>query len=214
MADEPDFVSGASGPANPYAGLGQGGPYLGGASASATAGGDADSGTVFPSTPNNGDEYVYAADTTNGVFWRFKWYAAGNYWAFIGGPPLFSLVATTEGTTSVTYAALATAGPSIVLPFAADYDVSVGASIYGPVSAGIGFFSIMSYDIGGTGAADADAIYNANAVNSATAVGCNVSKLKRKAGLTAVTLTAKYKSTAGTTATFEQRWMAVWPVKK
>src|SRR2546430_2428558 len=45
-------------------------------------------GTSFRGAPSDGDEYVYVAEATNGVFWRFRYYATGGYWAFVGGPPL------------------------------------------------------------------------------------------------------------------------------
>lgn len=212
---EPDFVKGASGP-DPYAsGLGIAAPYLGGASASASAAaGAGTTGTSFPASPADAELFTYVADGTNGVLWTFRYYLTGAYWAFVGGPPLFSEIATAETTTSTTYAALTTPGPSIVLPFAADYDVTVSAAIYGPSGAAAGFYGSMSYDIGGTGAADADAIFNGNWVNLGTGIAAGVYGTRRKTGLTAVTLTAKYKTNSGTTTQFQNRRLAVLPVKK
>ena len=161
-------------------------------------------GTTFPSSPNNGDEYVYAADTSNGVFWRFKYYGATTKWVFIGGPPLYSYVATSEGTSSATYVALATAGPAVTLPFAGDYDVTIGAyfNCYAQ-------YAYMSYDIGATGAVDDDAVQiYGDAYGYVT-----MSRMQRKTGLGAVALTAKYKSGGGSMS-FLRRFMAVTPVQK
>ena len=161
------------------------------------------SGTSFPASPANDDEYVYVADGTNGVYWRFKYRSATSKWVFVGGAPLFSQVATEESTSSATYAALATAGPSITLPFAGDYDVGIGC--YGASGNNGGH---MSYDIGGTGAVDADAA----AVYANATQYISVMRYQRKTGLTAVTLTAKYR-TLNTGITVSKRWMTVTPVQ-
>lgn len=165
-------------------------------------------GTSFPGSPVDGQPYTYVADSTNGVYWNFKWRNASSYWAFVGGPPLFNTVETSgESTSSTTYAALATAGPSIAVPFAGDYDVEIGAAI-DPASGNIAY---MSYDIGGTGAVDADQIIATNP--GGTAWYWSVGRIRRKT-LTAVTLTAKYKVDTASTANFGKRWMALTPVKK
>lgn len=175
-----------------------------------------DRGTTFPAAPADKDEYHYVASPTDGIVWRFKYNAgsASSYkWEFVGGPPLVSYVATAQSTTSTAYAALGTAGPLLILPFAGDYDVSVGATIAAPLSSAIGSESLMSYDIGGTGASDSDSVEATAAVNSATAVGHSLTFPQRKTGLTAVTLTAKYKSSSGGTSFFSKRWMAVTPAR-
>src|SRR5262245_12103934 len=48
-------------------------------------------GTTPPTNPNDGDEWIYPADATNGIMWRFRYRAASasTYkWEFVGGPPL------------------------------------------------------------------------------------------------------------------------------
>jgi hypothetical protein len=162
--------------------------------------------TTFPGSPVDGDIHVYPADTTNRVMWQFMWRAASSKWEFIGGSPLYAEVATSEGTASTTYAALATAGPSIVLPFAGDWMIEIGA--YATQTAD-GAAGLMSYDIGGTGAVDADALEHLRGTNSSAMSGTFG---RRKAGLTAVTLTAKYKTAGAGTATFKKRWMKATPV--
>lgn len=211
MAD-PDFAKGATtGPGydTTPGGLGLSPAYLGGATANASLSASSSSGTSFPASPADGQEYVYVADATNGVFWKFRWYAASSYWAFVGGPPLYSEVATVETTSSTGYAALSTVGPAIPIPFTADYDVEIGAFLGDDTAADHAY---MSYDIGGTGAVDADAVF----IREASAAGnaqMSLSRRRRKSGLTAVTLTAKYRVDGGT-GVFASRYMAVWPVKK
>jgi len=172
------------------------------------AGYPATAGTSFPGSPADGDEYVYAADPANGVYWRFKYRTATAKWIFIGGAPLYAEVTPSETNASTTYAAVTTPGPSVALPFAGDYIVEIGCQ--GLYSNGSTPSCYMSYDIGATGAVDADAIINASQV---VAGGQNLSRLRRKTGLTAVTLTAKYRATAGTLRV-QDRWMAVWPVQR
>jgi len=115
---------------------------------------------------------------------------------------LFAEVTTEETTTNISYAALATAGPSITIPAAGDYIVEIG---FGGMGSAIGIGVAMSYDIGGTGAVDADRVYFETQVASQRLP--HASRARQKT-LVAVTLTAKYKVTSGT-GTFRDRWMRV-----
>jgi hypothetical protein len=153
------------------------------------------------------DEVYLEVDATNGIQWHLA-YESGETtykWRFLGGPPMYSEVATSETTASTSYVALATAGPSVTLPRSGDYDVGTGFT-GDNTTAGT---QSMSYDIGGTAAVDADRAVegadNAAHINS-------VMKRRRKTGLTPVTLTSKYKTTANT-GRFEGRSMSVTPVR-
>lgn len=161
-------------------------------------------GTSFPLSPLDGQEYVYYAAA--GVLWRFLYSATDAAWSGTG-PPLYNEVQTAQTTTSTTYTNLSTTGPAITLPFAGDYDVEIGALIGDRATPQEAW---MSYQIGATTAADADAVtvYQGSAAN----VQASVSRRRRKTGLGAVTLTAKYR-VDGDTGDFTYRWMAVWPVK-
>jgi hypothetical protein len=170
--------------------------------------------TALPTPPFDGFEVFYAADATNGVIWHLRYRSGGgtHKWEYVGGPPLYSLVTTQESTTSSSYVALATAGPSVTLPLAGDYMVEIGAKIQtAPTVAASPSSAIMSYDIGATGAVDGDSI---NVYATTTAVEANCWRAARKSGLTAVTLTAKYalKVNAGT-GYFQDRTMKVTPVR-
>jgi hypothetical protein len=163
-------------------------------------------GTTPPSSPTDGDLWYY---TGSGFTWAFIYDSseATYKWKFVGGPPMFAEVTTDDTTTSATYAALTTAGPSIALPRAGDYMVEIGFAGY--VSSA-GSTLTMSYDIGGTGAVDADGV--AFDEPSASGYAETQSRPRVKTGLTAVSLVSKYKRVAGT-AHFLNRWMRVTPVR-
>jgi hypothetical protein len=187
--------------------------YLASTSASASST-TTTSGTIFPTSPADGNIFVYLADATNGVNWTFKYNAgsASSYkWECIGGRPLWSAVAAAEVTTSATYAALGTAGPSVILPFAGDYDIAIGFHGSAAVASA---HAEMSYDIGGTGAVDADFVQLSTTESAGIGLSAStaVSRVNRKTGLTVVTLTSKYKAN-GDSWTFKNRWMSVMPVR-
>lgn len=152
----------------------------------------------------DGDEVYLEVDAANGIEWHLVYRTAeATYkWRFLGGPPLSSEVATNETTASATYAALATAGPSVALPRAGDYTVDLGCFMY--VGADTSVYH--SYDIGVTGAVDVDG------VNFGASTATHLFRTKRKAGLTAVSLVSKYKTAAGT-AGFNSRALGVRPVR-
>jgi len=166
--------------------------------------------SALPGSPVDGDVCYYqdAAMATAGTVWQLRYRSGGgtSKWEFIGGAPLYSSVATSGSTSSSSFVAIG-AGPAIALPLAGDYLISIGAGITTPTA---GQSSWMSYDIGGTTAIEADGIEtfitNANQTLAAQ------QRTQLKTGLTAVTLTAKYKSTGGT-AFFTTRWMTAAPVR-
>ncbi|HLB03871.1 MAG TPA: hypothetical protein VJK66_02530 [Gaiellaceae bacterium] len=156
-------------------------------------------GTVAP------DEVYLEVDATSGVLWHLG-YESGestSKWRFLGGPAMFSEVVTSEGGTGAGYFALATAGPSVTLPRSGDYDVLIGFHCDGVVG---GVDHRMSYDIGGTGAVNADWVHQVTS-------SANPSRLRRKAALGAVALVAKYSSGGASQATFGDRFMSVLPVR-
>lgn len=160
-------------------------------------------------TPVDGDRINYVADASAGVIWPFVYRAAdasATKWNSIGLPaPLSAEVAAAEaGSNGAGYVALATAGPSITTPLAGDYwieqsaDFSVSATMYA-----------YSYDVGGSGASDADAALSVSAGSS------HISNLRRrrKTGLAASTaIVSKYK-TAGGSGVFANRLLTVTPIR-
>lgn len=153
---------------------------------------------VIYDTGTNGVRWDLVYDTSDGTTYP---------WMYVGGAALHAEVATEEGTSSTSYAALATGGPSVTLSLAGDYDVEIGAYLNNDTDARGGR---MSYDIGGTGAVDADSIY---LFQTGATIVSTMARSMRKAGLTAVTLTSKYKALVGGTAKFGNRWISATPVR-
>lgn len=164
-------------------------------------------GTTPPSTPSTGDTWVYQG---SGFYWLFVYDSteATYKWKFVGGPPLTAQVSTLETTASTTYVALTTAGPNITLPRAGDYIVEQSAMAEGNGAAGTSFR--MSYDIGATGAVDGDSAWaQSSGVN---ALYASLYRKQLKTGLSAVTLTSKYKVSANS-SDWANRQMSVTPVR-
>ena len=149
---------------------------------------------------------------SGGELWQFRYdaeSASASKWSFLSGSPLVAVVAANESTSSSSYAALATAGPSVTLPFAGDYLVEHGS--YADTGVTSGGLACHSYDIGGSAAADGDRV--AVGTNVAETVAGSVARKAVKTGLTAASLVSKYKSTSGTTVAFSNRWMSVTPIR-
>lgn len=162
---------------------------------------------TLPTGTFSGQDFYYAL--SGGGVWHFKYNLTSTKWDFAGGPPAFAEITANENTASVAYTALVSPGPSIALPFAGDYIVAQGAQMFNGTT---GAQNLMSYDIGGTGAVDADAVAfqqpQGGGLNSIAAVTYE----RPKTGLTAVTLTSKYRVVAGT-GNFLKRWMRVTPIR-
>lgn len=163
--------------------------------------------TTLPGSPSDGQQTILVDSTTAPTYaWFLRYNSTSTKWDFLGGAPIFSEVATSETTTSATYAALTTAGPSITVPVAGDYLVEIGMTGRPSVNA----VWNMSYDIGGTGAVDADSVQNSDV---ATGGGTNGSRVRKKTAIAASTaLTAKYKISTGTLTALD-RWMRVTPIR-
>jgi hypothetical protein len=167
-------------------------------------------GTSFPGSPVDGQEYTLVDSLTAPTYaWQFV-YVAGisdvNKWVFIGGAPGFNEIVTSESrAAAAAYGALATPGPSFTIPRAGIYEVTIGFGSMATVSSTM---HKMSYDIGGTGAVDADAVSNqsgGSGVNSPT----HVSRPRQKTiAAAATTLVAKYQA-QGVAVNFQDRWMRV-----
>jgi len=173
-------------------------------------------GTTLPASPVDGQEAILVDSLTAPTYnWRFKYVAgitADAYkWVFIGGDDAFSEVVASETPNSATYVALATPGPSITVPRAGIYVVEIGFLMQN-ISWGGGFAQYMSYDIGATGAVDADGT-GAMMVNITTTASLMVSRPRVKTFTSGPTaLVAKYRHNSATTNyPFAQRWMRVVP---
>lgn len=167
--------------------------------------------TTLPGSPTDGQQTILVDSTTAPTWaWFLRFNSTSAKWDFIGGSSIFAEVTTAEGTASTTYVALATAGPSITVPVAGDYFVEIGSKHSYSANSTSNFHS---YDIGGTGAVDADAINTVTGSGAGTNVVSIASKARKKTALAASTaLVSKYKAATGT-ATFADRWMRVTPIR-
>ena len=166
--------------------------------------------TQLPSQATVGDQVIYAADATNGVYWNLYYDGIEPYpWKFVGGAHLASLAGVTEATTSNSYVALATAGPVITLPLAGDYDVTVSCD---PANvAGTTYSGVMSYDVGATVAND---VWGAWSLVVGPGYGNTTTYTYRHAGLVAsTTLTSKYRSPQSVQIYFSRRRISATPIR-
>lgn len=170
---------------------------------------------TFPGSPTNGQQCIITDSLTAPTYeWVFMWNTAMTTpsWVFIGGSSSFTEVVTAETTASTTYVALATAGPSFTIPnLLTSWDVFVEVGFH--ASNTQNGSAEMSYDIGGTGAVDADAARTAVIQANGTA---GAARSRRKLAVAANTaLVAKYKqeSSGAGTATFSNRYMRVIPLR-
>jgi hypothetical protein len=150
---------------------------------------------ALPGSPSNEDQIILTDSlAVPTYFWHLRFNSATGKWHYLGGVPAQAEVTTSENRTLATYGALTTPGPSIAVPVAGDYDVAIGFR-------GENEATWMSYDIGASAAVDDDGING----------GSHAFRVRRKT-LTAVTLTAKYKSD-GSARFFRDRKMILTPVK-
>lgn len=147
-------------------------------------------GTSAPGSPTEGDEWY---DTTNDRLNKYD----GTQWVQVN--PKAAVVATSQTTTSTTYADLSTTGPAVTILTGTSALVTVGGNL---VPSGAGTFAIMSFAVSG-----ASTVAAADATAAATETdNLNISKQSLITGLTAGanTFTAKYRVVSGT-GTFQRR---------
>lgn len=168
-------------------------------------------GTSLPGSPTDGDLAVLVDSTSSPTYqWLFRYHSGSSNtekWEFVGGTSLVAEVATSQATGSLgSYLALATGGPTITIPRAGVYTITHGSQITGAVS-NTGIYH--SFDIGGTGAVDANACAHAQG-------GVFPGSIMRLQALTVASastaLISKYKST-GANASFGPRFISAVPVR-
>jgi hypothetical protein len=171
---------------------------------------------ALPSVPYDGQEVAFLADANNGVLWHLKYRTGSSSpykWEWVGGSALFAeVVAGANTVNQTTYGDPAQpGGPNIALPLAGDYEVTIGMEADRPtVANGVTF---MSYAIGVIAAVDADAIRLTQYDAPSPGPGANISRTRRKNGLGAVTLAAKYRTNVNYTSGFYSRWMRALPIR-
>lgn len=161
--------------------------------------------TALPSGALPSDRCTYCDSITSPTYtWNLIY--DGTKWDCVGGTPMVANVNTTESRNANSYAALTTAGPSVTVPLAGDYGIQDGSDISGLAAA----HGYHSYDVGGTGAVDADAARFQYSI-AGTLGGTVIGSIRTKTGLAAGTaIVSKYKAAVGTVF-FQQRWICVMP---
>lgn len=172
--------------------------------------GGANFGTVFPTTGLfNGYRYtiflggvvyesIYRADLDATYPWH------------VTGAAILNEVAANESTASLTYVNLGSAGPSVAIPRAGVYNVVLG--FWGNGVGAVTDRVYMSYDIGGTGASDADAVIQATSSGGTLAESSSM-RQRGKTFSSTLTLTAKYRTNGGSTQFFGNRHLSVTPLR-
>lgn len=181
----------------------------------AAIGGGVGIGTALPAA-GDGTEYVLVDSLTAPTYaWRFKYVASisdAYKWLCVGGAAALVEVPTAEsaGLTTAAYNATTTPGPSFTVPRAGIYTVAHGFT--SEYVSGANVALLMSYDIGATGAVDADA---ARAWMTTMAVQFGTSPARERAKtLTAGTaLVSKYRYYNAGGSAFSNRWLRVMPVR-
>jgi hypothetical protein len=173
--------------------------------------------TSLPGSPTDGQEVILVDSLSNPTYsWHLCYIAAkpSNKWVFIGGSTLYAEVTTSQSTSSTSYTDLATAGPSITLPYAGIYIVSNG--FYGaPRENDNNVEQFMSYAIGASAAVDADACQMGTPSQTGGPYGHNnnTSRTRQKTiSSDSTTLTSKYRVSGTATLSFSNRWLSAIPV--
>lgn len=181
--------------------------------------------TSLPSSPFDGQEIYYQSSTagtgggsTNsmadvGAVWHLRYRAASSSsykWEFVGGSILVAVVATSETTSSGTYADPATVGPVITLPLAGDYNIGTAATT---VNSTVGYGVAVSFSVSG-GAAGTASDVDAFRITTVTASALQATAtFAYKTGLTAAAVTMRYRVTGGGTATVSNRTLTALPTR-
>ena len=106
--------------------------------------------------------------------------------------------------------ALPTPGPSITLPRAGDYLISMNVDMS---AAPNNDTARASFDIGATVANDNDSVTFNNSSSAVMGSTVYCSRIMARTGLPAVALVMKYRTIAGGSCQFRRRSMSVWPIR-
>ncbi len=171
--------------------------------------------TTLPTSPVDGQEVYYRVNRGDGTYayWHLRYNASTTYWDFLGGPSMFAQVDATQTTTSTTFTNLATVGPSLTVPLAGDYDVTIGARLYGTTNS---MASQMGYSINGGGVGYIIDSYSGASYDGGATVATHEVRTVRQTGITAnASFVAKYRvfPTTNVPGYFGYRTMQISPVR-
>jgi hypothetical protein len=153
--------------------------------------------TALPATPFDGQEVVLTDSLTAPTYtWRFRYVAAkaSNKWVFVGGSRFIAVTVANNLINSGAWGDASTPGPSLTLPLAGEYDISVGMT----VSSGSGTdVSLgMSFAKGAVAADGVNAFWGLSAA-SGIAVYVQADRTTRVTVAAPTVLACKYASSGG-----------------
>lgn len=158
----------------------------------------------------DGDEITVSIGS--GVNWTMRYNSGGGTykWEYLGGAPMFAEDTAPGTASSTTYTDLG--GPGITLPRPGDWDVEIGFRGFQGITGNPKTWH-MSYSIGGSAATDADCA-TVGADGGEVSTGSSAARLRRKTGLTAVTLAAKFRKESGSSdGHITNAWIRATPVR-
>lgn len=167
---------------------------------------------ALPITPDDGAEFVLstAAMRTLGAFWHLKFDKADNVWYFLGGNPIYgSATANVAGTTTGSPASIVVSTPSLVVPLAGSYLISIWAELAHSV-AGAQSVAGLNIDTGG-GQANDETVRTVATSVAANQVNSSSDKDGSFSLVLGSTVQFRIRPVAAGTATILSRWLEITP---
>lgn len=163
--------------------------------------------TSLPTAPVDGDEIILTDSLSAGTYhWHLRYVAAraSNKWVFVGGSPMYGIVATTETSASTAFVDLTTPGPSLTIPVAGDYLISVQCMLFCSTSEA----AYMSPKIGA-----AATVYTNGGIGFMNNKNSALHSVRKVTSIAASTeIKAQYMTAAGGTVSFLERELLIEPI--
>lgn len=170
-------------------------------------------GTALPSTPLDGDIFIYTDSLTAPTYqWMLRYVAAkaADKWVFIGGSSMINQVATAEARANTAYGALTTA-QTLTVPVTGDYMIECGMTI--TAIGGTQASGAMSYSVGGTASSDVWAAIAVGRVASLSKLGSGHREYKWDNIAATTVITAEFRSPdAADSVTYAGRTLRLTPI--
>jgi hypothetical protein len=171
--------------------------------------------TSLPASPVNGQECFYLADATNGVVWHLKYRSASASaykWECVGGGAMQAEITTLEiRSTTGAFGDMATIGPSVTVPLAGDYDITVEAWVEtAPVA---GTFGEIAPQIGAAVPAASGPDVAFAGASSAQVTETQTGRTLRRTVATPATVVKITYLASSTTTRFGNRHLEIRPVR-
>lgn len=167
---------------------------------------------ALPSTPDDGEEIILADTNMSsiGAYWHLKFDKTVSTWHYLGGNPIYdSDSASVNGTTTGSPASIIVSSPSLVVPLAGNYLISMWAELSHSVA---GAQSVAGLNINtGAGQANSESV---RAVSTSVATN-QVNSASDKDGSFSLVLNStvqfRLRPVVAGTATILSRWLEIIP---